>query len=235
MVNWTQSDFDNWYSPTKARVPIDHPEFGNTFSYGWKYFQFGSRRAIDGNTEEIGFLDSYRWITSLVNRNVYTNGSKTLFVGCGIGATVYRILQAFPSASVLGADTSSYVQTLKDVDTPIGFDTSLITNIDITNPDALDQLKAFTGGNGKVKTVVCELVTETIPTANRAAWYSACDLLLSNGGIVAHIVMSDARNRESPEGWEETNWTWQTISEWSIEQPNHYFIDASYPNLYYVP
>lgn len=233
-MTWTQADFDYWYSPVKARVPNGHPEAGNVFPYGWKYFAYGTRRAIDGNTEEIGYADNFRWVQALVDRNVYTPGNKTLIVGCGVGATVYKVKSQYPNASIWGADTSSYIHSIKDTDAPAGFDTSLILNVDITAQNALTQLKPSTGGNGKVGVVVCEMVTETIAANERAAWFDACESLLSAGGIVAHIVMSN-RGGVMPEAWVADGWTWATIAEWSAMRPNHYFIDASETNLAYVP
>ncbi len=235
MVDWTQVDFDNWYSPVKARVPIDHPEFGNSFPYGWNYFAYGSRRAINGNSEELGYLNSYNWVTNLVARNIYTPANKTLIVGCGIGAMIYRVLVDYSNASIWGADTSSYLHTIKDTNAPVGFDTSLIANIDITAPTAVNDVKALVGGSGKVGVLVCELATETIPVLDRPAWFVACEALLAQGGIVAHIVMSNNDNSAINPLWSEAQWTWQTIAEWGIEQPNHYFIDASDTDLAHVP
>lgn len=242
-IDWTQTDFDNFYSPIAARVPSDHPEHGNVYPYGWKYFSYGSRRAINGNTEEIGYADNFRWITALVDRSVYTPGNKTLIVGCGIGATVYKALYQYPNASIWGTDISAYIHSIKDTDVPMmsdgntPFDTSRILNVDITSPTALTQLKSGgIGGNGKVGVVICELVTETIPIADRPAWFSACDSLLSQNGIVAHIIISQKNNQAIPPDWQTANWTWQSISEWGLEAPTHYFIDASQPDtVFYTP
>lgn len=236
MVNWTQEDFNTIYSAVKARVARNHAEFGNSYSYGWDYYRYGSRRAIDGSSEEIGFASQYKWITALVDRNVYTPGTKTLIVGCGVGATIYRIKQDFPNASVWGTDTSTYIHSIKDTNAPLGFDSSLVLSVDITAPDVLAQLK--TGGitgNGKVGVVICESITETIPPLERPAWYLACESLLSQGGLVAHLVMSNLDGSPGPPTWQDYNWTWQDIGAWQAEAPTHYWIDASNTSVYRVP
>lgn len=232
-MDWTAQDFDNFYSPVKARVPKGHALEGQVFSYGWNYFAYGSRRAIDGNSESLGYRDNFNWVTSLVDRNVYTPGSKTLFVGCGVGATLYTIKSQYPNASIWGTDISSHVHSIKDTNAPVEFDTSLILNIDITAQDALTQLKPHTGGNGKVSAVVCELVTETIPQADIANWFAACESLIANNGLVAHIVVSKKNDEPKPSGWP-TDWQWLTVAEWGLLAPTHYFIDASDTNIAYA-
>lgn len=234
MSNWTQSDFAQFYSPKKARVPKGHAMEGQSFSYGWNYFAYGSRRSIDGNTEAQGYATNFQWVTGLVDRNIYTPGNKTLIVGCGIGATIYTVKSQYPNASIWGTDISSYIHSIKDTDSPAGFDTSLILNVDITAVDALDQLKPHIGGNGKVGVVVCELVTETIPSADLSAWFTACENLITNTGIVAHIVVSNKDATQKPSGWP-VEWQWKTVAEWGALAPTHYFIDASEPSIAYVP
>ncbi len=239
MANWTQDDFDKWYSPVKARVPRGHAEFGNVYSYGWDYFRYGSRRAVlqpEGHTiEEIGFRDSHHWIEALLSRVAYGRDDKALIVGCGIGATVYQILQDYPSAKIWGADTSSYLHSIKDSDAPEGFDTSLIINLDITSPDALRDLQSHTGGDGKVKTIICERVTQTIPLIDTPAWFAACEALLSDNGSVTHILLSNIENTPREQLWTDEGWRWQSIEDWSTEKTNHYFIDASDTSLFRVP
>lgn len=235
MAGWTEEDFNNWYSPVKARVPRDHPLFGQSFAYGWNYFAYGSRRAIDGATEELGYLDNYNWVTNLVSRNIYTPGNKTLIVGCGIGATVYRVLEDYPNASIWGTDTSDYIHQLKDIGTPAGFDTNLILNVDITSPTAKNDLKnGGVGGNGSVGVVICEMVTETIPLAELTAWFLACDNLLSNNGIVVHIVMSNKDGLPVPDLWSQAGWNWLSVDEWGSLAPNHYFIDSEDTSIAYT-
>lgn len=231
---WTQADYNKWYSPVQARVPIGHPEHGNSFSYGWKYFMYGSRHPV-GDAENLGFRDSFKWATSLVNRANYSPGTKALIVGCGIGQTVYKILSDYPSAKIWGTDTSEYIHNIKSVDSPAGFNTARIFNIDITASNALDLLKAQLGGNGKVDWIICETITETIPALDRPAWYAACEALLASNGKVAHLVYSNPDNSSAPQDWLDANWTWQSIDAWSFEQPNHYWIDASNTSLNYVP
>lgn len=244
MPDWTEADFANWYSPAKVRYQ-SHPGYPSaTFPYGWNAVRYGSRRSAGPDSEEIGYADNFRWVTSLINRSGYAPGNKALIVGCGIGATIHRIRMDYPSAKIWGTDTSAYIHTIKDTNAPVGFDTSLILNIDITADDALDQLKPFTGGNGKVNWVICELVTETIPLANRPDWYAKCEALLAPGGKVAHILMTslprlDDQNNEyylpAPALWTIENWIWQTIDDWQLEAPTHYWIDASDTSIFRVP
>jgi len=233
---WTQADFDYWYSPVKARVPNGHPEHGNSFPYGWKYFAYGSRRALDGSSEELGYADNFRWVQALVNRAGYAPGKKALIVGCGVGATVYKVRSDYPVANIWGTDTSAYVHSIKNVNSPAGFvPDDYIMNVDILAQNALTQLKAYTGGNGKVDWVICELVTETIPVQDRSAWFAACESLLAANGNVVHIVMSNRDGSPAPADWLTEGWTWQTISQWGAESPSHYFIDASDTSLVYSP
>lgn len=236
MANWTEADFANFYSVVKARVPSDHAEFGNTYPYGWERIRFCSRLSIDG-IEEIGFADSWRTMRRVFRRTNMTVNKRTLIVGCGVGGTIHQTGVKWPSLAgrIWGTDLSSYIHTIKSVDAPDGFDLSRVLNIDITAGDAVTLFQTATGSNGKFGMIIFELVTETIPFVDRAAWFSAADDLLNPGGEVVHIVVSDHDGRAIDPLWTDEGWTYKPVAEWHTEYPSHYFIDISNDNAYRVP
>ena len=99
------------------------------------------------------FLKRFQTLGGVPN---FSWGSSVLVVGCGYGFLLeYALDQGVNSNKIWGTDISTEIQANKGAEARADV-AAKILDIDISAPDAVQQLRAVVGGNGRFNWIVTE-------------------------------------------------------------------------------
>lgn len=206
MAAWEQAEYDAAYQRNGApsyRRNIIGPDGPNGISW-WRNV-----------ATELGLK-----IPGLVNP-----ASHVLVVGSGFGWLIETIVDDFGHDRIYGTDTSLWIAAEKATHARSDIAGRLLS-IDVTASDARQQFRtAGAGQQGRFDWILCDLVTETIPAGELAAFLSALEGLLRPGGNVVHLVAAELDPALGGRHDETLGIRFRPIVDWQTEAPSHVWVD----------